>query len=216
MKVQPGDKLRIIVTTKDERLSDMFNIQTTGLTNNSTDVGNQLGYTVNPAGEIDFPQIGMQKVAGLTRDQIATLLKKTIENNDLAKDPVVIVDFLNMGVDVLGDVKTPGHYRITNDRFTILEALAMAGDLNITADRSNIKIVREIVGRQEVYEVNLLDAQQLYKSPAFYLQQNDVVYVEPNGKRKRESTINGNTALTYGFWMSLASFIMSTAVLITK
>lgn len=216
VKVQPGDKLRIIVSTKDERLSEMFNIQSTGITNTASDQGNQLGYTVNPWGEIDFPQIGMQKVSGLTRDQVAALLKKELQDNDLVKDPVVIVDFLNMGVVVLGDVKSPGHYRITNDRFTLLEALAMAGDLNITADRTNIMVTRETVGRQEVYEVSLLDAEQLYKSPAFFLQQNDVIYVEPNNKRKRESTINGNTALTYGFWMSLASFLMSTAVFITK
>lgn len=218
VKVQPGDKLRIIVSTKDQRLSEMFNIQApSGISaSTSNEASNQLGYTVNPWGEIDFPQIGMQTVAGLTRDEIAALLKKELEEKDLIKDPVIVVDFLNMGVVVLGDVKSPGHYRITNDRFTILEALSMAGDLNITANRKNILVTRELVGRQEVYEINLLDAEQLYKSPAFFLQQNDVIYVDPNDKRKRESTINGNTALTYGFWMSLASFIMSTAVLITK
>lgn len=213
VKVQPGDKLRIIVSTKDERLSEIFNLQTTNTYTNSSDISIQVGYTVNQEGEIDFPQIGLQKVSGLTRNEIAAMLKNKLEETDYVKDPVVTVDFLNMGVVVLGDVRNPGHYKITNDRFTILEALSMAGDLNITANRNNIKITREAVGHQEVYEVDLLDAQQLYQSPAFFLQQNDVIYVEPNDKRKREATTNGNTALTYGFWISLTSLVMTIVVL---
>ena len=217
VKVQPGDKLRIIVSTQDERLTNMFNLSTGSSSSSMTSgSGGALGYTVNSQGTIDFPVIGEVRVAGMNREQIAAEIKGLLQSRDLIKEPVVVVDYLNLGVTVLGDVSSPGHFSITNARYTVLEAIADAGDLQITGDRTNVKIIRQEVGKQSVYEVNLNDAASLYSSPAFFLQQNDVVYVTPNNKRKRESTTNGNTPLTYGFWMSLASFLMSTAVFITK
>lgn len=216
VKVQPGDKLRIIVSTQDERLTNMFNLSAGTSNTTSTAGGGSLGYTVTSQGTIDFPVIGEVRVVGMNREQIAAEIKGILQSRDLIKEPVVVVDYLNLGVTVLGDVSSPGHFGITNDRYTILEAIADAGDLQITGDRSNVKVIRQEVGKQSVYEVNLTDAASLYSSPAFFLQQNDVVYVTPNNKRKRESTTNGNTPLTYSFWMSLASFLMSTAVLITK
>ncbi|MCM1450890.1 MAG: polysaccharide biosynthesis/export family protein [Clostridium sp.] len=217
VKVQPGDKLRIIVSTQDERLTNMFNISSgSGSTSVSGSGGGGLGYTVTSQGTIDFPVVGEVRVAGMNREQIAAEIKGILQSRDLIKEPVVIVDFLNLGVTVLGDVKSPGHFSISNDRYTILEAIADAGDLAITGERTNIKIIRQEVGKQSVYEVNLNNATELYSSPAFFLQQNDVIYVTPNNKKKRESTINGNTPLTYGFWMSLASFLMSTALFITR
>jgi len=216
VKVQPGDKLRIVVSTQDERLTNMFNLSSGSSNTATSGSGGALGYTVSSQGTIDFPVIGEVRVAGMNREQIAFEIKGLLQSRDLIKEPVVIVDYLNLGVTVLGDVSSPGHFNITNDRYTVLEAIADAGDLTITGERTNVKIIRQEVGKQSVYEVNLNDAASLYSSPAFFLQQNDVVYVTPNNKRKRESTINGNTPLTYGFWMSLASFLMSTAVFITK
>lgn len=213
VKVQPGDKLRIIVSTQDERLTNMFNLSSSST---NTTQGGAIGYTVDSKGTIDFPVIGEIRVAGMNREQIAAEIKGLLQSRDLIKEPVVVVDYLNLGVTVLGNVSSPGHFSITNDRYTILEAIADAGDLAITGERTNVKIIRQEVGKQTVYEVNLNDAASLYSSPAFFLQQNDVVYVTPNNKAKREATTNGNTPLTYGFWMSLASFLMSTAVFITK
>lgn len=214
VKVQPGDKLRIIVSTQNERLTEMFNLSSSST--NTTTQGGALGYTVNSQGTIDFPVIGEIRVAGMNREQIAAEIKGLLQSRDLVQEPVVIVDYLNLGVTVLGDVRSPGHFGITNDRYTVLEAIADAGDLQITGERTNVKVIRQEVGKQSVYEVNLNDAASLYASPAFFLQQNDVVYVTPNNKKKRESTTNGNTPLTYGFWMSLASFLMSTAVFLTR
>lgn len=215
VKVQPGDKLRIIVSTQNERLTEMFNLSSRSSSTTTTQ-GGALGYTVNSKGTIDFPVIGEIRVAGMNREQIAAEIKGLLQSRDLVQEPVVVVDYLNLGVTVLGDVRSPGHFNITNDRYTVLEAIADAGDLQITGERTNVKIIRQEVGKQSVYEVNLNDAASLYSSPAFFLQQNDVVYVTPNNKKKRESTTNGNTPLTYGFWMSLASFLMSTALFIKR
>ena len=217
VKVQPGDKLRIYVSTQDQRLTEMFNLVSgTALNYNNQNTSNTIGYTVASDGTIDFPLIGSVKVAECTREEIAKKIKEEIQARDLVKEPVVVVDFLNMGVSVLGDVKSPGHFNISKDRYTVLEALADAGDLNITAQREHVKVIRQEVGKEQVYEINLLDAQSLYSSPAFFLQQNDVVYVDPNNKRKREATINGNTAFQYGFWISIASLLMSLSVIIFK
>lgn len=216
VKVQPGDKMRIIVSTQDDRITSMFNLSAGQLTysTNNVNTGGALGYTVTSQGTIDFPVIGEVHVAGMNREQIAAEIKGILQARDLIKEPVVVVDYLNLGVSVLGDVNKPGHFDILNDRYTVLEAIADAGDLQISGERTNVKIIRQEVGKQKIYEVDLTDATSLYSSPAFFLQQNDVVYVTPNNKRKRESTINGNTPLTYGFWMSLASLLMSTALLI--
>lgn len=211
VKVQPGDKLRIIVCTQDDKLTDMFNLQFNRNSGATNTADNPLGYTVMPDGNIDFPVIGILKVCGLTRDQIAIRVKEELQKRDLVRAPIVVVDFMNLGVSVLGDVKSPGFYPIKNDRYTVLEAIADAGDLNITGNRKNITVMRQEVGNQKVFKLNLLDAKSLYSSPAFFLQQNDVVYIEPNDKRKRETTSNGNKPMTYGFWISIASFIMTVA-----
>lgn len=217
VKIQPGDKLRIIVSTPDQRLSEQFNLQTGSMQSTSyTTVANQIGYTVLADGTIDFPELGSIKVADMTREEIANYIRKLLTDAEMVNDPVVVVDYLNMGVSVLGDVNNPGRHNIVKDRYTILEAIAAAGDLAITGERTNIKVFRQEVGEQKVYEVNLCDAESLYASPVFYLQQNDVVYVEPNDKRKREATTNGNTLLSYSFYLTCGSFLMSLAVLLFK
>ncbi|MCC8113945.1 MAG: polysaccharide biosynthesis/export family protein [Bacteroidales bacterium] len=217
VKIQAGDKLRIIVSTPDQRLSEMFNLQTGAIqTTNITTVANQIGYTVQADGTIDFPEIGNIPVAGLTREQVEVYIRQELIARELVTDPVVVVDYLNMGVSVLGDVNNPGRHSISKDRYTILQAIADAGDLAITGERTNVKVFRQEAGDQKVYEVNLCDAQSLYASPVFYLQQNDVVYVEPNDKRKREATTNGNTLLSYSFYLTCGSFLMSLAVLLFK
>lgn len=211
VKVQPGDKLRVIVCTQDEKLTDMFNLRFNRNSGGNNSGDNPLGYIVMPDGNIDFPTLGMQKVSGFTRDQIAIRLKEELQKRDLVKNPVVVVDYMNLGVSVLGDVKSPGFYNIRNDRYTVLEAIADAGDLNITGNRKNVTVIRQEVGSQKVYKLDLLDAKGLFTSPAFFLQQNDVIYIEPNDKRKRETTSNGNKPMTYGFWISIASFLMTVA-----
>ena len=132
------------------------------------------------------------------------------------KDPVVIVDFLNHGVSVLGEVSRPGRITFDRDRFTLLDAIAGAGDLTIQGKRTDVLVLRYENGKQTAHRVDLTDSQSLLNSPVYYLQQDDVVVVSPNDVRKRQTTANGSTPLTPGFWISIASLLTTVAVLIWK
>ena len=150
----------------------------------------------------------------MTRSEVAGFIKGELMGRDLVKDPTVTVEFLNTGVSVMGEVLAPGRYDMNRDNITILEALSLAGDLTIQGKRDNVMVIREEDGQLKTYRVDLTNGQQLMSSPAFYLKQDDIVYVEPNGVRKRQTTVNGNTALSASFWVSVASLLTSVAVLI--
>ena len=199
IKVWPKDKISIIVNSKDPMLANLFNLplvsKQIGQTSSATGSSSQgiSGYTIREDGCIDFPVIGDIYVAGMTREEIAALIKNELIERNLVKDPVVTVEFLNLTVSVLGEVSSPGRYNIDRDQITLLDALSMAGDLTIFGKRDEVLVMREVQdGRQQVYRVNLCSANDLYNSPVYYLQQNDVVYVEPNSMRTRQSTVNGN------------------------
>ena len=228
IRVKPEDKLSIVVSTQDLALSNLFNLvtaqnrlgQTTSSTttvgNSSSNSGGQVAYyTVDSYGDINFPVIGKIHIAGLTREQVAETIKDDLVKADLVKDPIVTVEYVNTGVSVIGEVKSPGRYEFNKDKLTIIDAIAMAGDLTMNGLRENILVMRNLGdGRQEAYRVNLLNAQELASSPAFYIQQDDVIYVEPNDKAKRETTPNGNTPYTPSFWVSMGSFGVTIATLV--
>ena len=215
IRLKPGDKISIHVNSKDEELVAPLNLNRRN-NNNGSGQQIQLAYTVDNDGYIDFPLLGNIHVEGMTRDELAKHLKREIVDNRLVLDAVVIVELNNQQVSVIGEVSAPGKYNIDRDRFTILDALSMAGDLTIQGRRDNIMVLREEYGAQKAYSININDAEQLYSSPAFYLQQNDIVYVEPNRARAGQSTINGNTVRSTSFWMSLASFVLTVVTLITR
>ena len=225
IKVKPGDKLSIVVKSKDPQLSALFNLPVYssrigqgGSTNGNTSelrayTGAQsesvASYTVTPEGEIDFPVLGYIKVAGMTRAELAGYIKGELMGRELVKDPTVVVEFLSSGISVMGEVNRPGRYDLNRDQLNILEALTLAGDLTINGQRQNVRVVRSENGKVNTYVLDLTDAASLMQNPAFYLQQDDVVYVEPNKQRKRSSTVNGNNALSVSFWVSVASFLTS-------
>ena len=222
IKVRPKDKLSILVNAQDQKLTNMFNLpivsqqigqESTGSSGTSRGVS---GYTVDTDGYINFPVLGKIRVEGMTREQIAEYLTGQLKEQELIKDPVVTVEFMNLGVSVLGEVNRPGRISINRDNLTILDALSEAGDLTIFGKREKVLVLRQENGKQRVYGINLCSADQLYTSPVYYLQQNDVVYVEPNDTKSRQSTVNGNTVRSTSFWISLASLITSIAVLIAK
>lgn len=219
--VQPDDKLAIIVTSKDPELAVAFNLTIaqyrigTG-TNGSTAESKAAAYTVDPDGNIDFPLIGKLHVAGLNRYGVAELIKREIVSRELVKDPVVTVEYLNARISVLGDVQRPGEYEIDRDNMTILQAISRAGDLNITGLRNNVLVVREENGKDIAYRVDLTDTKSLMDSPAYYLRQNDVVYVEPNNTKKRQSTETANVFYNPTIWVSVASVLTSIAVIIFR
>lgn len=214
LKVQPGDKLYIIVSSKDPQLAQLFNlsVQTSG-----TGSGGSVPlYTVDAMGNIDMPVLGSIHVGGLTRDAIASEIKSQILNRNLLKDPNVTVELREMYISILGEVGSPGRYELSHDQVPITEALAMAGDLGIMGERQNVTLIREKNGQREVYKIDMTDSESIFKSPAYFVQQNDVIYVEPNDTRKRQRSANGNSFLTPTFWISMASFAMSIAILIAK
>ena len=126
------------------------------------------------------------------------------------------MEFANLYISVLGEVNKPGRYDIEQDQVTLLDAIGMAGDLTIFGKRTNVIVLRDENGKKVSYNVNLTSAYDLYASPAYYLQQKDVVYVEPNETKARQSTVNGNNVRSTSFWISLASLLTSVAVLIFK
>ncbi len=216
IKVQPEDKISIVVNSKDPMLMQLVNlpvadIRVSGMTTSSNyEVS---GYTVNNQGEIDFPVLGKVYVAGKTREEIATLIKEKLISEEIVKDPVVTVEFVNLTISVIGEVAKPGKYNIDKDRITILDAISLAGDLTIYGMRDKVIVLRESNGKQITYKLNLLDSQNLLRSPAYYLTQNDVVYIEPNDVRTRQSTVNGNNIRSTSFWISLASLLTTITIL---
>ena len=223
--VRPEDKISIIVNSRDPQLTDLFNLPyvsrqlgqssfTGGMTRGTSQ--GVSGYTVDANGDIDFPVLGKIKVAGLQREDIAKYIKQELISRNLVKDPVVTVEFMNLCISVMGEVNTPGRFSIDRDRVTILDALSMAGDLTIYGNRSKVMVMRQEGDTQRVYGVNLTSGAHVYSSPVYYLQQNDVVYVEPNHVKARQSTVNGNNVRSTSFWISLASLLTSVAILIVN
>lgn len=206
---EPGDKIYITVNCRNEELRDLFNIANSRSGNNMTQAGVRPGYVVDDQGCIEFPMLGKLRIAGLTRQKTVELIERRLEEENLVKEPIVMIDYMNLTYSMFGEIRNPGQYNIEKDLVTITDAISKAGDLQITALRPNVKVIREIDGKKHVYEINLNKAEEVFSSPAYYLKQNDLVYVEPNKKKAREATVNGNTLLTPGFYISIASFIMS-------
>ena len=225
IRVRPDDKISIIVNSRDPQLTDLFNLpyvsrqlgQTLrSVTSTYGQSQGVSGYTVDSEGNIDFPVLGKIHVEGMTREEIGRCIKDELIGQDLVKDPIVTVEFMNLTVSVMGEVAKPGRYAIERDRITILDALSMAGDLTIYGRRDAVMVQRMEGDTLQVYQLNLVSGQDVYNSPAFYLQQNDLVYVAPNDVKVRESTVNGNNIRSTSFWISLGSLMTSVAVLITN
>ena len=222
ISLRPDDKITIVVNSKDPVLADLFNLpiisHRVGYTQASSLSSSQKlsVYTVDPNGDVDIPVIGQMKVAGLRRDEVAEVVKSELVKRNLVKDPVVTVEFDNLGFNVIGEVNKPGRYSFDRDHLTILDAISMAGDLTIQGERKSVFLMREEGNQRKSYRLNLQSGKELLQSPAFYIQQNDVIYVEPNAYRSRQTTVNGNNVLSASFWISVASLLTSIAVLIVK
>ncbi len=181
IKIQTDDILSVTVSTFDTLAARVFN---TRISATGQDGGSFIGqgYLVDDDGFIEFPVLGKIQLVGLTRE----VAKDTIRNRLLAylRDPVVDVRFLNLHVSVLGEVKRPGLYTFSDERFSVLEALTLAGDLTDFADRENLMIIRETDNLREFGKVDLSSA-RAFESPYFYLKQNDVIYIKPLKEKAR-------------------------------
>jgi polysaccharide export outer membrane protein len=218
------DELVIIVNALDSEAALPFNktsisvpFATGGGINNPTldAQGRQRiqTYRVDPDGNINFPVLGMIKIAGLNRQQATLLLQEKL--SDYLKDPIVDIETINYRITVLGEVVRPGTYTSQNERITILEALSLAGDMTIYGERENVLVIQDYDGKKTYTRVNL-KSDELFNSPVYYLSQNDVVYVEPNKTRARNSAIGAQTGVILTSLGLLISLTSLAAVILTN
>ncbi len=209
-RIMPKDILTITVSASDDEAAAPFNLTVaTPINVNTRSSYSQAtlqSYLVDNEGMIDFPKIGEVKVGGLTKSEaekiIADGIKPYMNENE---NPIVTVRMINYKISVLGEVNRPGMYTVSNEKISILEALAQAGDLTIYGVRNNVKLIREDAsGQKSIYVLNLNDA-NLINSPYYYLQQNDIVYVEPNKVKAQNSSVGSMTTL----WFSATSILIS-------
>lgn len=213
--IQPQDKISIVVSTKSSELARPYNLPRVtynlGAENDVVDGGgssNILGYVVDNDGNINMAGLGEIHVAGMNRWELSNYVRQLLIDQNLLTEPNVTVEFMNFKVSVLGEVGAPGTYNISGDKVTILQALSLAGDLTIMGKRDNITVLREQGKERTFYHLDLRDT-ELFNSPAYYLQQSDVVYVYPNKVRAGQSRINENNFRSFNFWVSIPSMLLS-------
>ena len=203
-QIQPDDILSITVNSLNPESNLLFNsgvLQTLGSTSNTPTASRASeGYLVDQKGAINFPVLGMVELAGLSKEQATE--KMTAEIKKSVKNPIVNIRFLNFKVTVIGEVNNPSMFNVPSERLNVIEALGLAGDLTSYGKRENILIVREHNGIRSISRVNLT-SKDILNSPSFYLQQNDIVYVEPVKTRGIQSSA--------GFsYLPIVSLVIST------
>jgi len=212
-RIKPKDLLNISVVSSEPTATKNYNLIVPLIAEENVNLYSQpslQNYLVENDGSIDFPTLGKLQVAGLTRAELETEIQKRIRSAFNEEIPVITIRISNYQVNVLGEVNIPGRYPSLNERMTILEALAKAGDLTVYGRRDNIKVLREHAdGSKEYILVNLNDQNVIY-SPAYYLEQNDIVYVEPNKSRARTSGIGAAETLS----ITVVSTLISIAGLV--
>lgn len=214
LTILPGDKLSILVnsaTTPEQ--AERFNLRTVSSTSGSNQQ-NQTIYTVSEDGTITVPGLEPVKVTGMTRSELSLHLQELLRK-ELLHDAVVNVNCTQRYVTVLGEVSSPGRYEFARESMNILELLGMAGDIAIQGKRTNIMVIREEQGEKHTYFLDIR-SKDIFQSPAFYLQQNDVVYVTPNRFRRGQSTVNGTSLRSIGTWIGTISGVTSIVILITN
>ena len=213
--IQSGDVLDIKVTAFDENAVRPFNLYSM---NNSTSPGQmngqtaQLapqGYLVDNEGFIYFPVLGKLYIKGMTLAQLRADLEKRLFA--YLTDPLVSIKQLNFNITVLGEVKNPGQYTNPSDKITVLQALGLAGDMTDYGNRTNVKLIREEEGISKTYVIDFTD-KNITSSPYYYMQQNDVLYVEPDMIKKKSANIDPNRGLVFqigGVALGVASILIS-------
>lgn len=209
--IQSNDLLSIYVESETPTATLQFNQETNKIAVSNGSVLNPggsgvTGYLVNQDGDIIFPVLGKIHVLGLTHNELATLIERRLITEGHIKDPVVTVKLMNFKVSILGDVVRPGQLTISGERVTILEALSMVGDMTIYGQRYNVTVIREENGVRTIGTIDL-SSKTAFESPYYYLHQNDVVYVEPNMRKKKTAERDPMT-MTY---ISSAVSIISVA-----
>jgi polysaccharide biosynthesis/export protein len=214
--IQPNDILSIQVYSKttNQEQAAIFNIPVAPTAGNASSTGqsnNQQGYLVNAEGNIEIPVIGPVKAAGLTISQLQTTLVQKLSNS--VKDPAVIVEFMQFNINILGEVHAPGTHKFNLDRVTLLDAIGAAGDLTDYGRRDNIMVIREEKEKKVTYTVDLRD-KNIFQSPVYIMEPNDIVYVNPNKYKLHNLTVNPERQRMTSLFFAVVSASVSVATLI--
>jgi len=209
IRIMPNDNLLITVSTpKNPLASEPYNL----ISNNARSYAATLelyGYLVDERGDINFPELGRIHVAGLTKSELMHLLQSKLSQSII--NPVVNIRLMNFKVSVLGEVARPGSYAVDNERISLPDALAKAGDMTIFGSRRNVFVYREENGEQKIFRVDMTSP-RVFSHEAYYLQQNDVVYVEPNKSRVQASNVNP----MLGTYLSITGLLLTSANIVVS
>lgn len=215
--IHPGDQLYIYVYSQTPESAVPFNEESrtfaaemsrnvdggkVGDVAHTAKVRQTDGYLVTEEGFITFPVLGKLMAAGLTQDSLAHAIEQHLIEGGYINDPIVTVSSLNFRVSVVGEVRNPHELHVAGNRLTILEAIAMCGDLTINGQRENVTVLREIGGQSTPIQINLTQ-KTLFDSPAYYLQNNDIVYIEPSKLKKKIATRDENWPRYAAFWVAV-------------
>ncbi len=212
--IQPNNILSITISSLNPEASSAFNMQTSNVSRSTTVTGSNTesgGYLVYNDGTIQLPMLGTVKAAGLTKAQLRDEITKIILTKKLLIDPIVDIRFLNYEVTVLGEVAHPTVITVPSEKISLLKALGLAGDLTIYGRRDNVLLIREENGKKKTRHINL-NSSNFFNSPYYYLQPNDVVYIEPN-KAKASTATNTQLYLPIVFSALSVVFIVLDRVL---
>jgi len=218
--IKVGDLFMITINTNTPEAAMPFNLplvpagdfSSTYSGNNSSYLSYGLGmqnFLVDMEGNLTFPVIGKMKAAGLTKLELEKKIKEAVYPKYITEEPIILVRYLNFKVSVLGEVMRPGSFIIDNEKLSILEALALAGDMSIYGKRNSVLLIRENGGNRETVRLDIRN-KNLVNSPYFYLQQNDVIYVEPNDSKARSSAISSAESIS----ISIVGTLISIATLV--
>ncbi|MGI6592062.1 MAG: polysaccharide biosynthesis/export family protein [Bacteroidales bacterium] len=208
------DFISVIVTCDDPEAAKPFNFPEQFMDKNysnsgyTTGVPAKAGYLIDQDGYVNLPVIGKVHLAGMKRTEAIDMLEQ--KYSQYLQHPIVNIHIENFKISVLGEVYKPGTFKIPNERITILEAIGLAGDLKISGERKNVLVIRDNDGVKAEYRVDLTSQDILY-SPVYYLEQNDVVYVEPNQSARRQATVWRTEGVLF---ISLISLIITTLSII--
>ncbi len=225
--IKIGDLLSITVNSSTPEAAQPFNLPIVPIAKgeNAYNIGSGTGvsggagglqnYLVDTEGKITFPVLGKIFVTGMTKMQLAELIKSRISPRYIKEEPIILIRFAGYQITVLGEVGGPGVFSINNEKVSILEALAQAGDLTMFGRRDNILLIRENDGKRETIRIDLRN-KNLINSPYYYLQQNDVLYVQPNDKKIRNTEYNATASIPLSLLGTALSLTSLVFILISK
>lgn len=225
MRLKPADQILIKVTCDQPELLEVFNLDVTmgsGTRNggnlsygNTGTMGSVYGYTIDNEGFVSLPMLGKVLVKDLTSDEAAKAIEQKIIEKNIIKEPDVTVRLLNARVAVLGAVRSPRVVSLTSERNTVLDVLSQCGDVSDQALRKNVTLYRETNGQRTMYHLDLTQA-DIFESPAFYVQQNDMIYVQPNKSQNVRSSAFSTFLSTGASILSVVSSIVALVIALSK